>query len=153
MDLLHNDIDIRDFLPHREPMLMVHRLISIDKESVSCSFKVDEECIFVSQGVLSETGLIEHAAQTSTAIVGQRLFPSGVKLNTDTRVIGYISAIKNVQLGLSPRNGEELITHSSLVSHVDSGPVSICVTECVSHVNDRQVLSCRMNFLIQEIPE
>ena len=124
-------IDIRQFLPHRAPMLMVDKLVAIDERSASCQFLIDENCLFVKHGELSSTGLIEHAAQTSTAIVGQRFFPEG-KIRAP--VLGFISAVKNVEVGTLPRIRQTIITRSTLVTHVPNGPVSLCAMEVESTV-------------------
>ena len=50
-------INIEHFLPHRPPMLMVKALTYIDETSAITSFQILEDCIFVANDILSETGL------------------------------------------------------------------------------------------------
>lgn len=140
-------LDIRKFLPHRAPMLMVDELVAIDESSASCRFHVDADCLFVKNGELSGAGLIEHAAQTSTAVVGQRFFPEG---KAGAPVLGFISAVKNIVIGGSPRAGRTIITRSTLVTHVPNGPMSLCVMDVRSTVDGVTVLSCSMNFVIEQ---
>ena len=141
------EIDIRRFLPHRAPMLMVDKLVAIDERTASCQFFVDDDCIFVKDGELSSTGLIEHAAQTSTAVVGQRFFVEAVN---GAPVLGFISAVKNIEIGTLPRARQMLITRSTLVTHVPNGPVSLCMMDVESTVEGRTVLRCSMNFVIEQ---
>ena len=145
--IIPEQIDIRKFLPHRAPMLMVDKLVAIDEHSASCQFHVSEGCLFVKDGELSSSGLIEHAAQTSTAVVGQRFFPEG---KSGAPVLGFISAVKNIEIGTLPRAGQTIITRSTLVTHVPNGPVSLCVMDVGSTVEGRTVLSCSMNFVIEQ---
>lgn len=145
--IIPEEVDIRKYLPHRAPMLMVDKLVAIDERSASCQFLVDDACIFVKDGELSGTGLIEHAAQTSTAIIGQRFF---MKVENGTPVLGFISAVKNIEIGPLPRSRQTLITRSTLVTHVPNGQVSLCVMDVESTVEGRTVLSCSMNFVIEQ---
>ncbi|MBK7285770.1 MAG: hypothetical protein IPI95_00925 [Flavobacteriales bacterium] len=94
--VIPEEFDIRKFLPHRAPMLMVDELVTLDVRSASCRFHVTDSCLFVKDGELSGAGLIEHAAQTSTAVVGRRFFPeakAGVPV-----LLGFISAVKNIEM-------------------------------------------------------
>lgn len=145
--VLPEEIDIRNFLPHRAPMLMVDELVAIDDRSASCRFHITDSCLFVKNGELSGAGLIEHAAQTSTTVVGQRFFFDG---RSGAPVLGFISAVKNIEIGPLPRSHQTLITRSTLVTHVPNGPVSLCVMEVGSTVDGRPVLSCSMNFVIEQ---
>lgn len=145
--VIPEELDIRKFLPHRAPMLMVDELVAIDELSASCRFHIQDSCLFVKDGELSGTGLIEHAAQTSTAIVGQRFFPEG---KAGAPVLGFISAVKNIEIGILPRAGQTVITRSTLVAHVPNGQVSLCVMDVGSTVEGRTVLSCSMNFVIEQ---
>ena len=75
-------------------MLMVTRLVHIDDASVHTQFNVTEDCVFVKNEILSETGLIENAAQTCSAIVGQSYFDKDDLQGEGNNLVGYISAIK-----------------------------------------------------------
>ena len=145
--IIPEEVDIRKFLPHRAPMLMVDKLVAIDERSAECQFFVDDACIFVKDGELSGTGLIEHAAQTSTAIVGQRFF---TEAQNGAPVLGFISAVKNIEIGTLPRARQTLITRSTLVTHVPNGLVSLCAMDVRSTVDGRTVLRCSMNFVIEQ---
>ena len=54
-------------------MLMVTKIIDLNKETVTTEFKVTEDCIFVKDNKFTESGIIENAAQSCSAIVGQDL--------------------------------------------------------------------------------
>ena len=89
--------DFRNFLPHRGDMLMVKDILEIDIESVSSGFLIQKDCVFVNnKGFLTETGIIENAAQTSTAVVGQSFFQEDHVTGERNQLVGYISEIKKV---------------------------------------------------------
>ena len=59
---------IKTFIPQREPMLMVDKLFSVSENDVETGLTVADSNIFVEDGVLSETGLIEHIAQSAAIL-------------------------------------------------------------------------------------
>ena len=121
------DINIKNFLPHREPMLMATVTPYLDEDSVVTHFEIDENCIFLNaDGYLSETGLIENAAQASTAIVGQSYFEDDDLEGAGNSIVGYISAIKKAEIYELPKIKELLVTKAQLVSRYDTESMSMC---------------------------
>ncbi len=55
-------IEIQNYLPHRSPMLMVDIITEINQKSVTTNFEVKRDNLFIVDGVLTESGLIENAA-------------------------------------------------------------------------------------------
>ncbi len=143
--------DFKDFLPHRGVMLMVKDLLGIDDESVSSGLPILESCIFVNNGILTESGLIENAAQTSTAIVGQSFFSEDDVTGESNKVVGYISAIKKVEIFNLPKVGEYITTRASLISRFDTDSVCICHIKCSTFIENKLIVDCTFNFLIHEV--
>ncbi|RKN82393.1 ABC transporter permease [Ulvibacterium marinum] len=144
-------IDIKKFLPHREPMLMVNTMPYLDADSVVTEFHITEDCIFVDKGRLSETGLIENAAQACSAIVGQSYFETDDLEGKGNKVIGYISAIKKVEIFQLPTVNETLITKAKLISRYDTEELSICTITGSIFRKDDLIVDCTLNFLIHEV--
>lgn len=132
-------------------MLMVTRLVDIDDASVHSQFTISADCVFVKNEMLSETGLIENAAQTCSAIVGQSYFDKDDLLGEGNNLVGYISAIKKVEIFGLPRLGEVIVTKASLISRFDAGDVTICSIDCSTFNNDKLIVACTLNFLIHEV--
>lgn len=145
------NIDISKFLPHRKPMLMVTFVLEIDENSVSTEFKISEDCIFLKNDQLSETGLIENAAQAASAVVGQSYFEKNDLEGKGNKLVGYISAIKKVQIFGIPKVGKTLITKAKLISRFDTGAVTICSLETETFLAEKLIVSSTMNFLIHEV--
>ena len=144
--------DFKNFLPHRGAMLMVKDLLGIDEESVSSGLPIREECVFVNnKGFLTESGLIENAAQTSTAIVGQSFFQEDDVTGESNQLVGYISAIKKVEVFQLPKIGDYIITKASLISRLDTNNMCICVIKCSTFIDDKLIVDCSFNFLIHEV--
>ena len=130
---------------------MVTRLVHIDDASVHTQFVISEDCVFVKNEMLSETGLIENAAQTCSAIVGQSYFDKDDLQGEGNTLVGYISAIKKVEIFGLPKQGEVIVTKASLISRFDTGTVTICSIECSTFNNDELIVGCTLNFLIHEV--
>ena len=149
-NIKHNDFRI--FLPHRGAMLMVKDLLEIDNEFVSSSFPIQKDCVFVNnKGFLTEPGLIENAAQTSTAIVGQSFFQEDDVTGESNQLVGYISAIKKVEIFQLPKVGDYITCKASLVSRLDIDNMCICVINSSSFIEDKLIVDCTFNFLIHEV--
>ncbi|WP_226967946.1 ABC transporter permease [Zobellia roscoffensis] len=123
----------------------------LDETSVETRFKIEDTCIFVKNGYLSETGLIENAAQTCAAIVGQSFFDDDDKDGSKNKVIGYISAVKKVQITTLPKVGETIATKGNLISRYDNDAFSSCTIASETFRNGELIVACTLNFLIHEV--
>ncbi|GGX25108.1 ABC transporter permease [Aquimarina muelleri] len=144
-------LDIAKFLPHRDPFLMVDKILSIDNNHVSTSFDIKSDCIFVKDNVFNEIGLVENAAQTCSAIVGKSYFEEDDLEGNRTKLIGFISGIKKVTIYNCPCAGKTIISKATLKSRYDTEQYSICTLECNIYEEDKELLSCEMNLFIQEV--
>ncbi|WP_294285957.1 ABC transporter permease [uncultured Chryseobacterium sp.] len=139
-----NIINIHNFLPHREPMLMTDYILELTKEKVITSFEIKEDNIFVNQGVLVEAGLIENSAQTCSSILGQSFFENP---ETDTKVIGFITNIKKIEIFSLPKAGNTIISKASLISQFEN----ICQIYCETFLEDELLIRSEINLFIQEV--
>lgn len=146
-----SNIDVSNFLPHREPMLMVTSVIEIDDDSVATQFYISEDCIFLKNGKLSETGLIENLAQAASGVVGQSFFEKDDINGTGNKLVGYISAIKKVEILQLPSVGQTIVTKAKLISRFDTAEVTICSLEAQTFLAEKLIVSSTMNFLIHEV--
>ena len=145
---MNNEIDITEYLPHRAPFLMVDKVLSIDPHSVKTSFFIHPDNLFNDKGYLSETGLIENAAQNCSAIMGQTYFIGQMK---DIKLIGFISSIKKIKIYALPPVESEIITVSKLLSKFNSGEYVICTTETSTFdCQNNMIFNSEINLFIQE---
>ncbi|ASV29818.1 ABC transporter permease [Maribacter cobaltidurans] len=144
-------IDIKKFLPHRPPMLLVSNMPYIDNTSVITEFIITPQCIFLENDFFTEGGLIENAAQTCSAIVGQSFYDDEDLEGNSNNLIGYISAIKKVEIFALPKVNETLVTKAKLLSRYDLNGVSICTMSSNTFRNDDLIVDCTLNCLIQEV--
>jgi beta-hydroxyacyl-(acyl-carrier-protein) dehydratase fabA/fabZ len=131
-------------------MQMVDTITDISNTHVVTEFEVKSTCIFVEEGKFAEVGLIENMAQTCSAIVGQFLF--GIE-DTSNYVIGYISAIKKLELFALPKVQEMVRTEAELLSRFDTDEYYICSMRCNAFVGDILMATAEMNLVIKNLTE
>ncbi|SEM78550.1 hypothetical protein SAMN05421856_106279 [Chryseobacterium taichungense] len=139
-----NIINIHNFLPHRDPMLMADYILELTKEKVITSFEIKEDNIFVHNNEFVEAGLIENSAQTCSSILGQSFFENP---ETDTKVIGFITNIKKIEIFALPKVGDKIISKASLISQFEN----ICNIFCETFLNDELLIRAEINLYIQEV--
>ncbi|GEN68347.1 MULTISPECIES: ABC transporter permease [Chryseobacterium] len=137
-------INIHNFLPHREPMLMADHILELTKEKVVTSFEIKEENIFVHNNEFVEAGLIENLAQTCSSILGQSFFENP---EADTKVIGFITNIKKIEVFALPKVGDKIISRASLVSQFEN----ICHIFCETFNHDELLIRADISLFIQEV--
>lgn len=151
MSQYNNTIDIQQYLPHRAPMLMVDLILELSDSEVKTVLEIRKDNIFVSDGVFAEIGLIENAAQTCSAIVGQSFFLNENKeVKKGIKVIGFISGIKKIQVYNIANEGDVLNTHSALMSRFDNEGFTICTMSSCIYVKDTLIFEAEMNLFIKE---
>jgi predicted hotdog family 3-hydroxylacyl-ACP dehydratase len=140
----NNLINIHQFLPHRNPMLMADYILELTKEKVVTSFEILEDNIFVHNNEFVEAGLIENLAQTCSSILGQSFFENP---EADTKVIGFITNIKKIEVFSLPKVGDTIISKASLISMYEN----ICNIYCEAFSNDELLIRAEINLFIQEV--
>ncbi len=147
-------IEIQHYLPHRAPMLMVDYIVAMDEQKVETFFAIKKDNIFVDNGVLTEPGLIENAAQTCSAIVAKSYFvDENDDEANDVDVIGFISSIKKIEIYALPKAGSEIITIASLISSFDTGAYRTCMMGCKTYSEEQLLLEGEINLFIQEVQD
>lgn len=148
---MDTSIDIKNYLPHRFPMLMVDMILVMDEEKVETVFEIKENNIFVQNNLFIEAGLIENAAQTCSSIVAKDYFvDADNKDKVDVDVVGFISAIKTLKIHKLPTIGTTIKTISVLVSKFVTDDYSLCTMSCQTFNNQELLLEGEINLFIQE---
>lgn len=99
-------IDIHVLLPQQEPFVMVSRLVQLDDVRTVCEMDVCADNIFVDDGHLSASGLIENIAQTCAARIG---YINKYILKRDITA-GVVAAIKKFEIHEWPHIGDVITT-------------------------------------------
>ena len=105
------DIDIQEIIPQRPPFRMVDRLLSYDETVSEATLLLRPDNIFLDD-TFQTAGIVEHIAQTCAARIG---YYNKYILHRDI-VIGYIGAIRQLDVKRHPSVGEELLTRIEVLS-------------------------------------
>ncbi|MGK4568439.1 ABC transporter permease [Flavobacterium sp. 3HN19-14] len=143
--------DIKNYLPHRAPMLMVDRIIQMDESVVESIFEIKADNIFVQNGTFLEAGIIENAAQNCSSVIGKGYFvDENNNDKTDVDVVGFISAIKTLKIHNLPKVGTTINTIATLVSKFVTPEYSLCTMSCQTYERDHLLFEAEINLFIQD---
>jgi len=104
---------IKEYIPQREPIIMVDAFYGIADNKSFSGLTVKEENILVENGLLSEAGIIEHIAQSCALRVGYQYRQQQLPVPT-----GYIGAIKNMKILSLPQVGQDLFTTVTVLQEI-----------------------------------
>lgn len=136
-------IDIHELLPQQEPFVMVGRLTSFDDVSTITQTIVSEGNIFVDEGVFSSSGIVENIAQTCAARIGyvnKYILRKGVQ-------VGFIGALRNLQILSWPKVGELVITRVDVIDQV----FGMVLAQATTTVDSRQIATTEIKLAIKEM--
>lgn len=127
---------ILSLIPQRPPFVMVSRLVSFSSTEASTEFDVPQQGHLLEATRLTETGLMEHMAQSCAAYIGYRNRTQPVK-------IGVIGAISNFELITHPPLGNTIGTRITVEAEVGD----MLMVEARTSLSDgRPCASCKMKI-------
>lgn len=107
-------IDVHELLPQQEPFVMIGRLVGFDMVRTVTETVIQERNIFVEDGHFTASGLIENIAQTCAARIG---YINGYIVNKGIQ-IGFIGAVRNMDILALPKVGETITTTVDVLEEV-----------------------------------
>ena len=135
-------IDIHELLPQQEPFVMVGRLTYFDMTKIVTETEVKGKNIFVDDMSFSASGLIENIAQTCAARIGyvnKYILKKGIQ-------IGFIGAIRNLNICRLPSVGETIVTSVEILEEVFGMSLAKAVISCEGEV----IVNAEMKIAIRE---
>ena len=92
--------DITRLIPQRAPILMVDALLEAQDDTATTCLTIRPDNYFLDEdGRLDETGLIEHIAQSASALAGYKALRAGAAQPP----VGYIGEVKKFRCLRRPR--------------------------------------------------
>jgi predicted hotdog family 3-hydroxylacyl-ACP dehydratase len=126
-------------IPQRPPFVMIDQLTYSDDKSSRSSFLIKQDNIFVSNGKFREAGLVENIAQTAAARAGHES-----QLKNEPVKVGYIGAVKNLEIFSLPNAGDTIETEVAIENQVFD--VTIIVGKVTG--NGKLLAQCEMKIFI-----
>lgn len=90
---------IEELIPHRAPMRWVEALVECSDTTATATARLTSGHFAVSNGVVTETALVECVAQTVAAALGQRMRTGG---KSGAANQGMLAAVSNFKILSSP---------------------------------------------------
>ena len=122
-------------------MVMVDRLVCADEKSAETMLDIRQDNIFVEDGVLKSYAMIENMAQTCAAQLG--FLDRYLHDKHDVR-IGYIGAVKRMQILSVPRVGETLRTRIT----VQEDFVDMKLVSAESYVGEQLIATAELTIAL-----
>jgi predicted hotdog family 3-hydroxylacyl-ACP dehydratase len=105
--------DIKNLIPQREPMIMIDNLLSADELTCRSQFFVRNDSLFIENGRLTESGMIENMAQTAAGRIGYIC-----QQESRPVPLGYIGAVQNLEILELPKINEQIETEISIKNQI-----------------------------------
>jgi 3-hydroxyacyl-[acyl-carrier-protein] dehydratase len=112
------------YIPQAPPFVMIDELCSASEAETRTQFTIREGHLFVQDNLFTEPGLIENMAQTAAAGTGYKATLTG-----QPAPVGFIGAIKNLEINYLPKVGETIIScvkmvHQVMNAHIVEGTIT-----------------------------
>ncbi len=139
---MSNPLDnILNYIPQRPPFVFVDKLLLSNETITRSEFLVKDDNLFVENGYLNESGLIENIAQTAASRAGYISVMENKPI-----LVGYIAAINNLNIYFFPQIGDKLDTEVITENQIFNVTLISGKISC----NEKKVAQCEMKIFINE---
>jgi predicted hotdog family 3-hydroxylacyl-ACP dehydratase len=130
---------VEQLLPQKFPFVMVDKMFSYTETEIVSGLKIQEDNIFFHNGILAESGLIEHMAQTVALHTGYEFF-----LKQEIAPTGYIGSIKNIEIKELPKLHDEIKTAVTILQRFGG----ITLVDIVTTLHDVKIAFGQMKTVL-----
>jgi predicted hotdog family 3-hydroxylacyl-ACP dehydratase len=116
---------VGDLLPQKFPFVMVDALHSYTETAIVSGLTIVTDNIFFDNGSFTESGLVEHMAQSVALHTGYQFY-----LRQEPAPTGYIGSINAIQITRLPKLGEEIQTTVTIIQEFAGITLVDIVTNC-----------------------
>jgi predicted hotdog family 3-hydroxylacyl-ACP dehydratase len=137
------DEDIKQVIPQREPFIMLDEIETCDDTHAVTALTVRADNYFMlPDGTISETCLIEHIAQSCSAMMGCQI----LNQHFDNPPVGLIGEVKRFECQRRPRLDERIET--SIEFGFTFGNVTIANGE--SRIGKEMIAKAQLKIFVQQ---
>ncbi len=137
--MLVDKIDIKNYLPQREPMIMVDSLLAYNDIATRSSFSIERDNVLVEGDCLTEAGILENMAQTAALSKGYEY-----SLKNESPPLGFLGAVKKFIVHSLPKVDQRIETEMVL-KHV---VMSASIVEAKVFCDGELLASCELTIFI-----
>ena len=139
--MLIDSSSITQYIPQRAPFVMVDTLVAASETNFESQFMVKNTNIFLKDGVLSESALLENIAQTCAAGFG---FVNSQK-GEEAGKLGFIGSITRVEIKNVAKENDLLTTKVTVLSTFDAIHL---IEGRVFDSLQNELISCQMKIVV-----
>ena len=132
---------LEKILPQKNPFILISELNDYSETTAGTTFSVAENHLLVENGTLTEAGLLENMAQTAAAQLGYKALLNGI-----VAPLGFIAAVRNFEVTVYPKAGEEIETKILYANVV----LNIKVVNAEVFLRGEKIASAELKIFIQE---
>ena len=132
---------ITEYIPQGHPIVMIDSIVSCENNTTITELEVQENNIFVKDGVFQEPGIVENIAQTAAAKAGYEVKKLGAQ-----PIVGFIGAVKDLKIYDLPRVGDVLKTTVTIKIEI----MGVTLIDAVSTCNGKTIATCEMKIVLQK---
>lgn len=141
MNPLINRQEIIQYIPQRTPIIMVDEVLTYEEAEITTNFEIREENLFILNGRMTESGLIENIAQTAAAKAGYTCHLKQVPVP-----LGFIGAVSKVLVHGLPPLGSRIETQVTIKNDV----MGVTIVSGRSELDGELLIECEMKIIIQQ---
>lgn len=136
------DKELLQFIPQRDPFVMVDKLFENTENSVVSGFTIADDNVLVQGNIFQESGLIENMAQTCALYAGFKANKQG-----KAAPVGYIAGIKSVVIKRLPQVGDHIHTKIEITNELMNMQIAMASV----YSEDEELLAgCELRIFINE---
>lgn len=139
--IINTSHDINNYIPQREPFVMVERLVAVNDTSFTSEFTIKKRNILCEEKFFSFVGLIENIAQTCAAGMHYMANTSGHAPKK-----GFIGSISKLKTYQKPIINSVIRTTVEIITQIDQ----IIVIKGANFLEGKKLLECEMKIIINE---
>lgn len=131
---------ILKLIPQRPPFVLVDKIYLHSEKEILSGFTVPEKHVLVNEnGELSESGIIEHFAQTIALHQGYNFFKKN-----EAAPVGYIGSIRNIDIFALPKIGQEIRTKIIILNQI----LGVTMVSGEVLLNDKTIATGEMRTIV-----
>lgn len=131
--------EILEFIPQRDPIIMVHKVVSAEETKFITQFEIKEDNIFLENGILQEPALIENIAQSAAAGFGTVAKKNGGEKGG----LGFIGSVSRLKCHKLPKIGDTINTKVEVGTKF--GAITLIIAK--NYVDGELLLECEMKIV------
>lgn len=138
--LPNNDrLFIQSLIPQRDPFILVDTLYEYQPTHVKAGLAISADNIFLEDGFLAASGLIEHMAQSVALHTGYQYY-----INSQKPPTGYIGALKSIEIFELPAVGTSVVTKIDILHEI----LGVTLVAVNSYVGTQLIATGEMKTVI-----